>query len=79
MGTVVDGYISSSSSEYGGSVSSSSPYYFQCDGDTLRLNTQRTPASSSADGYVGEICTDSNYIYVCIATNTWTRVALSSF
>lgn len=47
--------------------------------DTMRLRTARTPASASATGTTGEICWDSNYIYVCIATNTWKRVAISTW
>jgi len=44
-------------------------------GSTMRLGTSRTPASAGATGNVGEICWDANHIYVCIATNTWRRIA----
>ena len=27
----------------------------------------------------GDICWDSNYVYICVATNTWKRAALSSW
>jgi len=37
------------------------------------------PASSSADGVAGMVTWDAGYLYVCTATNTWTRIALSSF
>ncbi|MBO4279169.1 MAG: hypothetical protein J5891_05095 [Spirochaetales bacterium] len=37
------------------------------------------PASSSADGKKGQIYLGSDYLYVCTATNTWRRVALSTF
>ena len=47
--------------------------------DTVRLRTARTPASATATGTAGEICWDANYIYVCTATNTWRRTALSSW
>ena len=47
--------------------------------DHIRINTSQTPASSSASGAAGEIAWDSNYIYVCVATNSWKRVALSTF
>jgi hypothetical protein len=36
------------------------------------------PASSGSTGVAGTIAFDSNYIYVCTATNTWKRVALAS-
>jgi hypothetical protein len=47
--------------------------------DTLRLRTARTPASATAAGNAGDICWDSSYIYVCVATNTWKRVAISTW
>lgn len=45
--------------------------------DTFRLDTPRTPSSSSAACNQGEISWDTNYIYVCVATNTWKRTALT--
>lgn len=77
--TSVDGPVCSSASFYGQSCSSSLDNYFQSDGDTLRMSTLRTPASSSASGYVGEWCADASYIYICTASNTWKRCALSTF
>lgn len=38
-----------------------------------------TPASSSATGTTGIIQWDSNYIYVCVAPNTWKRAAIASW
>lgn len=38
-----------------------------------------TPASASATGTAGSIKWDANYVYVCTATNTWKRAALSSW
>ena len=38
-----------------------------------------TPASASATGIVGTIVWDSGYIYVCVATDTWERVAISTW
>ena len=38
-----------------------------------------TPASSSAACAAGQHVADANYIYVCTATNTWKRAALSAF
>ena len=37
------------------------------------------PASATATGTLGEIRIDANYIYVCTATNTWKRTALSTW
>jgi hypothetical protein len=48
-------------------------------GDTIRLRNQRTIPNSNTFGEAGEICYDANYIYICIAIDTWKRVALSSW
>lgn len=47
--------------------------------DILRLRTSKTPSSASDTGNQGDICWDSNYIYVCTASNTWKRAALSTW
>jgi hypothetical protein len=47
--------------------------------DTLRLRTAKTPASAAATGNAGDIAWDADYIYVCTATNTWKRTALSTW
>ncbi len=38
-----------------------------------------SPASATSTGTAGQIQFDSNYIYVCVATNTWKRVAISTW
>lgn len=45
----------------------------------LTLATTATPASAGATGTTGTISWDSNYIYVCVATNTWKRVAIATW
>ena len=40
---------------------------------------QYIPASGNAAGTIGDICWGTNYIYVCTATNTWKRVAITAF
>ena len=47
--------------------------------DAIRIRTAQTPASASAAGNAGDICWDTNYVYVCVATNTWKRSALSTW
>ena len=47
--------------------------------DTIRIATQKTPASATATGTKGDIVHDTNYIYVCTATDTWTRTAISTW
>ena len=48
-------------------------------GDTIRIETQKTPASATATGTKGDIVHDTNYIYVCTATDTWKRTAISTW
>jgi hypothetical protein len=73
------GALLNSSNFNGLPTSSSAANYTVVDGDTLQINTSRTPSSSSATGYPGEICWDGSYLYVCTASNTWQRIALSTF
>lgn len=47
--------------------------------DTLRLRTSKTPASAGDAGNAGDICWNSGYLYVCVATDTWKRAALSTW
>lgn len=41
--------------------------------------TANVPASASASGVAGQIAYDSNYVYICIADNTWKRAALETW
>jgi hypothetical protein len=38
-----------------------------------------TPGSASAGGTAGAVVWDASYIYVCIATDTWKRVAIATW
>lgn len=45
--------------------------------DTVKMGgTARTPASSTDIGVKGETCWDTDYFYICVATNIWKRVKL---
>lgn len=48
-------------------------------GSALRIRNSATPASAGATGNAGEIRWDSDYVYACVATNTWKRAALSTW
>lgn len=37
------------------------------------------PATVTAQGIFGQLATDGNFLYVCIGTNSWKRVALSTW
>ena len=37
------------------------------------------PANASASGTPGQVAYDSNYVYICVAANTWKRAALETW
>jgi len=62
-----------------GTSSNSGGALFQVNDNRIRIATANTPASAGATGTTGEIAWDANYIYVCTATNTWKRTAISTW
>jgi hypothetical protein len=52
---------------------------FGVTGNTINIPVIRTPASALAPGTKGDICWDTSYIYVCVATDTWERVAIATW
>ena len=44
-----------------------------------RVSDTAAPASASDTGTAGEVRYDSSFIYVCVATDTWVRAALSTW
>lgn len=49
------------------------------DADTIRVRQSKTPANAGDTGSAGDICWDADYLYICIATDTWRRVAHASW
>lgn len=47
--------------------------------DVFRLRSSKTPVNAGDTGNAGDICWDSSYIYVCVATNTWKRAPLTAW
>lgn len=47
--------------------------------DILRLRTAKTPANAGDTGFIGSFCWDSGFIYVCVATDTWKRAAITAW
>ena len=47
--------------------------------DAIRVRSSQTPTGPTAAGTKGMICWDSDYIYVCVDTNTWKRTAISTW
>ena len=37
------------------------------------------PSTASSAGTTGQMTIDSDYIYICISTNTWKRAAISTW
>ncbi len=46
---------------------------------SLTVPVATAPSAADAIGQVGEIRFGSGYIYVCVAANTWKRVAISTW
>lgn len=68
----VDGYLYSTDYIYSTSLLGTA-------GDILRMATSKTPSGSGDTGTQGDICWDSGYLYVCVDTDTWRRVAHASW
>ena len=56
----------------------------QVNADVIEIATRllvptSPPTSASATGVTGTITWDSDYIYICIGTNTWKRVAITTW
>ena len=43
---------------------------------SLYVSQSKTPTSSTYPGTTGEITWDTNYVYICVSTNTWKRSPL---
>lgn len=67
------------SAVYVGSGTVPDGYNVQIDPDGDVANVVDAPASATATGTIGQTAYDTNYFYVCVATNTWKRVALSTW
>ena len=47
--------------------------------DILRLRTAKTPATAGSTGNQGDFCWDSDYMYMCVATNTWKKIQIATW
>lgn len=45
----------------------------------LRVTAPAVPASAGASGVAGEVAWASGFVYICVATNTWQRAALTTW
>lgn len=47
--------------------------------NSIRILSSRTPVNANDNGAFGTVCWDADYIYVCVATNTWKRTPLTTW
>lgn len=47
--------------------------------DILYAARADAPALTGSDGTAGQFAYDSGYIYICVAANTWKRVAVAAW
>jgi hypothetical protein len=43
------------------------------------LNLSPVPATATSNGTAGQVAADASFLYVCVATNVWRRVAIAAF
>lgn len=43
--------------------------------DSKSISVVTKPTTASSAGTVGQIAYDATYVYICVATNSWVRVA----
>ena len=51
-------------------------WFFQLGNTVQEVNV---PSSATAKGTPGQIAIETDWLYVCVAANTWKRVALVTF
>lgn len=61
-----------------GEVNAATGDFLSTQTGTLRIETSQTILSGGSVGTAGDITWDNNYLYICVATNTWKRVTLNS-
>jgi len=69
-----DGYL-----DYGATTGHRFNTTVDINSDIIRLRTTKTPASAGAAGNQGDICWDADFIYVCVAANTWKKAAITTW
>jgi hypothetical protein len=47
--------------------------------EDIRCHLVETPSGAGAAGVAGTIVVSTTHIYVCVATDTWKKVALAAF
>jgi len=60
-------------------VQDQAPITVQIAGVQINPIPYGTPASATDTGTTGTVLWDSDYLYVCVDTDTWKRVAISTW
>ncbi len=47
--------------------------------DDGTLDLAPVPASATSAGTAGQVAASATFLYICVATDTWRRVAISAF
>lgn len=80
QGQPIDSAIAASREKGNVGIGTSSPESkLDVNGDAIRIRESHTPVSASSPGNQGDIAWDENYIYVCVAKDTWKRTKLESW
>ena len=73
-------YVSGSTDQIGVGVSDPAiGVTLDVSGSAIRLRDPSTPANASHPGVPGEIRWDADYIYICVAVDTWKKAAISTW
>ena len=62
-----------------GAKTSTPQFALDVNDPTIAVRGNRTLSAANVNGTAGEVCFDANYIYRCVATNTWKRSALTTW
>lgn len=54
-------------------------WIFDGTSDVQVMVRKSVPSTASSSGNTGDFAIDSDYIYICVATNSWKRVAISTW
>lgn len=74
-----DNYEIGNTSHYWGAINIKTVKFADGTSQNTTFKWSSVPANSTANGTTGQVAYDSNYVYVCVATNTWKRLSLGTY
>lgn len=79
-GEAIDSAVTVSRSEGNVGIGTNAPESkLDVAGDSIRIRESKTPESANSPGNQGDIAWDENYMYICVAKDTWKRTELKSW